>query len=142
MVEYKKRIIDKVIKFRMKVFGAILITGPKGCGKTRSAKEQVKTIIEFQNEDSREMLLSVANEAPSRLLEEERPILFDEWQDAPKIWGTIRKFCDNFPLEKGQFILTGSSSNGVNTPHTGTLRISEIEMMPMSLFETGESNGG
>lgn len=139
--EYKKRIVDKELEFRLKVFGAVLITGPKGCGKTRTATEKVKTVIEFQDEDKRESLLAVANNSPSKLLDEERPILFDEWQDAPKIWGTIRKYCDDNPMEKGQFILTGSSSNGISTPHTGTLRISELEMLPLSLFESGDSNG-
>lgn len=141
MNEYKKRVIDKELEFRLKVFGAVLIKGPKGCGKTRSAQEKAKTVIEFQNEDVRESLLSVAKTMPSKLLENERPILFDEWQDAPKIWGTIRKYCDDNPLEKGQFILTGSSSNVISTPHTGTLRISEMEMLPLSLYETEESNG-
>lgn len=138
---YRKRIVDKELKFRADVFGAILITGPKGCGKTRTAKEFVKTVIEFQNEDRRDMLLAVANTAPSTLLNEERPILFDEWQDAPKMWGAIRKYCDDNPMEKGQFILTGSSSQGIQTPHTGTLRISELEMLPLSLYESEESNG-
>ena len=141
MNEYKVRIIDDEIKFKLRVFGAILISGPKGCGKTRSAKQISKSYVEFQDEDKREMLLSVANTAPSKLLEGETPRLFDEWQDAPKLWGTIRKFCDDNPEKKGQFILTGSSSNGINTPHTGTLRISTVEMLPMSLYETGESNG-
>lgn len=141
MNEYKNRIIDEEIKFRLKVFGAIMIAGPKGCGKTRSAKHTSKSYVEFQDEDKREMLLSVANNAPSKLLEGETPRLFDEWQDAPKLWGTIRKFCDDNPEKKGQFILTGSSSYGINTPHTGTLRISTIDMLPLSLFESGESNG-
>ena len=141
MNEYKKRIIDDEIKFRLKVFGAILICGPKGCGKTRSAKEIAKSVIEFQDEDTREGLLNVANTSPSMLLDGDKPRLFDEWQDAPKLWGAIRKYCDDNPELKGQFILTGSSSNGIHTPHTGTLRISTIEMMPMSLYETEESNG-
>lgn len=141
MINYRKRIIDKEIAFKLRVFGAILITGPKGCGKTESAKHVCKSYIEFQDEDKRPLLLSVANITPSKLLEGETPRLFDEWQDAPKLWGSIRKFCDDNPEKKGQFILTGSSSNGVITPHTGTLRISTIEMLPLSLYESGESNG-
>lgn len=138
---YKPRIVDKELKFRLNIFGAILITGPKGCGKTKTAKQFVKSLVEFQDEEKRASLLSVAETSPSLLFEQERPILFDERQDAPKMWGTIRKYCDDNPFEKGQFILTGSSSNSVKTPHTGTLRISELEMMPMSLYETDESNG-
>jgi len=141
MTAYKNRVFDDILKFRLKVFGAVLISGPKGCGKTRTASEIAKTKIEFQDEEKRDYYLQLANNYPLKLLEGAKPILFDEWQDAPKIWGVIRKYCDDHPEELGNFILTGSSSNNVNTPHTGTLRISELEMIPMSLFETGESNG-
>ena len=77
---------------------------------------------------------------PSKLLIGDKPRLFDEWQDAPKIWGTIRKDIDDTGL-KGQYILTGSSSQKVETAHTGTLRISTLKMYPMSLYESGESTG-
>lgn len=66
--------------------------------------------------------------------------MFDEWQDAPKIWGAIRKYIDDTGLN-GQFILTGSSSKDVDVAHTGTLKIAQLKMYPMSLYETGESNG-
>lgn len=141
MNDYKNRVFDEILKFRLRVFGAVLITGPKGCGKTRTANEISKTKIEFQDEARREYYLNLANNFPSMLLEGQQPILFDEWQDAPKLWGTIRKHCDDNPEKNGMFILTGSSSNNVKTPHTGTLRISELEMLPMSLYETGESTG-
>jgi predicted AAA+ superfamily ATPase len=74
-------------------------------------------------------------------LKNAKPILFDEWQDAPKIWGTIRKDCDDNPEKVGEYYLTGSSSRKVETPHTGTGRITELTMFPMTLWETGESNG-
>ncbi len=141
MEDYKKRVFDDALKFRMRVFGAVLITGPKGCGKTRTGDEIAKTKIEFQDEEKNEYYLSLLNNFPNELLKGEYPILFDEWQDGAKIWGVIRKYCDDHPRDNGMFILTGSSSNNVNTPHTGTLRISELEMMPMSLYETEESNG-
>lgn len=141
MNDYKNRVFDEILKFRLRVFGAVLITGPKGCGKTRTANEISKTKIEFQYEARREYYLNLANNFPSMLLEGQQPILFDEWQDAPKLWGTIRKYCDDNPEKNGMFVLTGSSSNNVKTPHTGTLRISELEMLPMSLYETGESTG-
>ena len=67
--------------------------------------------------------------------------MFDEWQDAPKIWGAIRKNCDDNPDSVGEYMLTGSTSKRIETPHTGTGRISELQMYPMTLFETGESNG-
>ena len=138
--KYIKRIIDKEIDKRIKAFGAIQIVGPKGCGKTRTAKERCKTIIEFEDEDNRKNYLSIADYKPSSLLEFETPILFDEWQDAPSLWGTIRKECDD-NLHFGSYFLTGSSAKIVDTPHSGTGRISTIEMLPMSLYETGDSNG-
>ena len=137
---YKKRIADKQLEYSMEAFGATLIVGPKGCGKTTTAKQKAKSIIEFQDEDERENYLLIANTHPSDLLKGSKPRLFDEWQDAPKIWGAIRKDVDNTG-EVGQYILTGSTSNSVETPHTGTLRISRMKMYPMSLYESGESNG-
>ena len=139
-MEYRKRIADSILKEKMQVFGAVLITGPKGCGKTTTAKQQSASFVEFQDEDRREQYLSVARTMPSKLLEGERPRLFDEWQDAPKIWGAIRKSVDDLQMP-GQYILTGSTSKTVETAHTGTLRISRMDMYPMSMYESGESNG-
>lgn len=140
-MKYIKRIVDKEIDRKIGAFNAINIVGPKGCGKSRTAKERSKTIIEFQDEDNRDTYLEMASMTPSFFLKYEKPILFDEWQDAPKIWGTIRKDCDDNPSNFGAYYLTGSSSRRVNVPHTGTGRISTINMYPMSLYETGESNG-
>ena len=139
-MEYKKRIIDGLLDLKLESFGATLIKGPKGCGKTTSAKQKAKSFIEFQDEEVRDNLLAVAETAPKKLLIGERPRLFDEWQDAPKLWGTIRKDIDDSGLN-GQYILTGSSSRDVKTAHTGTLRISQLQMYPMSLYESEESNG-
>ncbi len=139
-MEYKKRIIDDLLDLKLESFGATLIKGPKGCGKTTSAKQKAKSVVEFQDENVRDNLLAVAETAPKKLLIGERPRLFDEWQDAPKLWGTIRKDVDDTGLN-GQYILTGSSSREVETAHTGTLRISQLQMYPMSLFESEESNG-
>lgn len=138
---YKKRIADELINMKIEVFGALNIVGPKGCGKTETASQRCKTIIAFQDEDKRENLLKVANTQPSNFTKESKPVLFDEWQDAPKIWGTVRTYCDNHPEELGSFYLTGSSAKNVKVPHTGTLRIANLKMLPMSLYETGESNG-
>lgn len=137
---YRERIADRQLRSKLESFGAVLITGPKGCGKTTTAKQIAKSTIEFQDEDRRDALLSVADVQPSKLLEGEKPRLFDEWQDAPKIWGAIRKSIDD-EQKCGLYILTGSTSQNIQTPHTGTLRISRMKMMPMSLFESGESNG-
>lgn len=139
-MDYRKRFADKILERKLNTFGAVLITGPKGCGKTTTTKQKAKSIIEFQDEDKRDAYLAVANNMPSKLLEGERPRLFDEWQDAPKIWGAIRKSVDDIQ-KPGQYILTGSISKEVDVPHTGTLRISRMQMLPMSLFESGESNG-
>ena len=137
---YRNRITDSAMQLKLEAFGAALIVGPKGCGKTTTAKHFAKSYIEFQDEDTRERLLSVAENMPSKLLIGEKPRLFDEWQDAPKIWGAVRKNVDDTGL-KGQYILTGSSSQKVETAHTGTLRISTLRMFPMSLYESGESTG-
>ena len=140
-MEYIRRIIDDEINKRMEAFNAVNIIGPKGCGKTRTAKERCNTVIEFQDEDKREGYLAVAETAPRLLLKNEKPILFDEWQDASKVWGAIRKDCDDNPENVGDYYLTGPSSKKIDTPHTGTGRITEITMFPMTLWETGESNG-
>ena len=139
-MDYIPRIADDLLSLKLEAFGAALILGPKGCGKTTTGKHFSKSFVEFQDEDQRENLLLIANTKPSDLLKGEKPILFDEWQDAPKIWGAIRKDVDDTG-EVGQYILTGSSAANVDTPHTGTLRISRMKMYPMSLFESGESNG-
>ena len=140
-MQYVPRIVDREIDRKKEAFDAISIVGPKGCGKTRTAKERCKTVIEFQDEEKRAGYLSVAETSPRLFLKNEKPILFDEWQDAPKIWGTIRKECDDNPDATGEYYLTGSTSRKVQTPHSGTGRITEITMYPMSLFETGESTG-
>ena len=140
-MQYIERIIDRQIDSRARAFNGINIVGPKGCGKTRTAKERCETIIEFQDEERRDGYISVAETAPSLLLKNPKPILFDEWQDAPKLWGAIRKDSDDHPESVGEYYLTGSTSQKVSTPHTGTGRISELLLYPMTLFETGESNG-
>lgn len=140
IMNYLDRITDKLLMDKMEAFGAVYIVGPKGCGKTTTGKHFAKSVIEFQDEDKRDNYLLIANTHPSDLLKGDKPRLFDEWQDAPKIWGAIRKDIDDSHL-LGQYILTGSSSKTVDTPHTGTLRISKLKMYPLSLYESKESNG-
>ncbi|MBR5421795.1 MAG: ATP-binding protein [Lachnospiraceae bacterium] len=140
-MEYIRRIMDDEIDRKTEAFNAISIIGPKGCGKTRTAKERCKTVIEFQDEEKRDGYLSVSETSPGLFLKKEKPILFDEWQDAPKIWGMIRKDCDDHPEAVGEYYLTGSTSKKIDTHHTGTGRISEVLMYPMTLWETGESTG-
>lgn len=140
MVSYKNRIADSLLDFKLESFGATLIVGPKGCGKTTTAKQKAKSVIELQDEDNRDGYLAVAAAQPSRLLLGDNPRLIDEWQDAPKLWGAVRKSIDD-RQENGLFILTGSTSQKIDTPHTGTMRISRLDMLPMSLYESEESNG-
>ena len=140
-MEYIKRITDQVIDKRNKAFNAINVIGPKGCGKTRTCKERCKSVIEFQDEGKRDGFLQIADTAPDLFFSNEKPILFDEWQDAPKVWGAIRKDCDDNPEDTGSYYLTGSSSKQVKTAHTGTGRISTLTMYPMTLWESGDSDG-
>ena len=141
IMKYIRRLTDAVIDRRLKAFNAIQIAGPKGCGKTRTCKERCKTCIEFQDEERREGWLQIAETAPSLFFGNEKPILFDEWQDAPKIWGAVRKDCDDHPEDTGSYYLTGSSSKKIETPHTGTGRITTVNMMTMTLWESGDSDG-
>ena len=108
-MEYKKRIIDGLLDINMQAFGATWIKGPKGCGKTTSAKQKAKTVVEFQDEEYRDNLLMIGETSPKKLLLGEKPILFDEWQDVPKLWGAIRKDVDDTG-KKGQYILTDRKS--------------------------------
>ncbi len=86
-MEYLRRIADEQLALKLEAFGASWILGPKGCGKTTTAKQKAKSFIEFQDEDERENYLLIANTHPSDLLKGPKPRLFDEWQDAPRIWG-------------------------------------------------------
>ena len=139
-MEYKTRIADELLKDKLDTFGAVLIIGPKGCGKTTTAKQQAKSIIEFQDETRRDQYLITARDAPEMLLIGDKPRLFDEWQDAPKIWGSVRKSVDD-EQKTGLYILTGSTSKNIQVAHTGTMRISSMKMYPLSLYESEESNG-
>lgn len=104
-----------------------LLWALRGCGKTTTAKQKAASVVELQDEDKRDNYLAVAATQPSRLLEGPKPRLFDEWQDAPKLWGAVRKSVDD-EQKNGLYILTGSTSQEVDTPHTGTLRISTLKM--------------
>lgn len=139
-MDYIKRIIDVEIDKKIKAFSAINIVGPKGCGKTKTASQRAKTIIAFQDPEKRENYLYTAKVNPTLFLHNEKPILFDEWQDAPAVWDMVRWEADQSD-ETGEFFLTGSTGKKVKTAHTGTGRISTVEMATMSLLESGESNG-
>lgn len=138
---YINRVYDAQLKEKLDVFGAVHITGPKWCGKTTTAKQFAKSVIEMQDPDNREMYLETAKIKPSNLLVGEYPRLIDEWQIAPALWDAVRVSVDRENRE-GLYILTGSNSiDKSKIMHTGTGRIDTLSMYPMSLFESGESNG-
>jgi predicted AAA+ superfamily ATPase len=138
---YLHRTSDIILKERLEAFGAVLIEGPKWCGKTTTAEQIAKSVIKLQDPDMRNEYLATAASKPSLLLQGETPRLIDEWQDAPVIWDAVRTMVDKRNLP-GQFILTGSNAVDKKTIfHSGTGRISRMKMLPMSLWEYGESNG-
>ena len=138
---YLPRILDETIKKSLSTSGAVLIEGPKWCGKTRTAKEISKSAIYLQDPDYRESYLLAADTKPSLLLQGETPRLIDEWQLAPVLWDAVRHAVDQRG-EMGQFLLTGSAVPADNAmQHTGIGRIARIKMLPMSLYESNESNG-
>ncbi len=139
--EYLPRIADELLKRRLSVSGAVLIEGPKWCGKTRTAKEISKSQLYMQDPDKRVSYLKAADTKPSLLLKGDVPRLLDEWQMAPVLWDAVRYEVDMRGIS-GQFILTGSAvPKDDETFHTGTGRISRLKMRTMSLFESNESNG-
>ncbi len=138
---YWKRICDEELSKRLSVFGAVHIVGPKWCGKTTTAMQFAKSSIEMQDPDRRQSYLETAKIQPSNLLLGENPRLIDEWQIAPNLWDAVRVSVDR-RREPGLYLLTGSNSiDKTNIMHTGTGRIDVLAMYPMSLFESGESNG-
>ena len=142
-MDYVKRIIDKEIKKKLAVMGAVVIKGPKWCGKTTSAKKISKSVIEMQNPEMAENYMELAATKPSLLLEGEKPRLIDEWQIAPTLWNAVRYDVDKTG-RKGQYILTGSATpNDINDKylHSGVGIFSFINMKPFSLYESNESNG-
>ena len=140
-MNYIKRIIDREIREKLSCTGAIYIRGPKWCGKTTSAKQIAKSVLEMQNPDLQENYFELADTKPSLLLEGEKPRLIDEWQLAPKLWNAVRYSVDK-TSEPAQYILTGSATpTEDDTLHSGTGRFAFITMKPMTLFESGDSNG-
>ena len=140
--EYKKRIADELIKKKLKGKGAVLVEGPKWCGKTTTAEELSKSVLYMSKPDNLKQNMMLADINPSLLLTGDVPRLIDEWQIAPKLWDAVRYEVDH-RNEEGQFILTGSAvpANSDAIQHTGTGRFAWVLMRPMSLFESGESNG-
>lgn len=140
-MNYLPRIVDSELDLRLRAVGATVIVGPKWCGKTTTAKQKAKSVLEMQDPDLQEGYLKLADTKPSMLLEGENPRLIDEWQLAPVLWDAVRVSVDR-RKEKGLYLLTGSVVvDEDKIRHTGIGRISRLEMDTMSLFETGESSG-
>jgi len=139
--KYMNRIADRVLETALETSGAVLIEGPKWCGKTRTAEEKAASVLYMQDPDYSDSYLKTADTKPSLLLKGDTPRLIDEWQTAPVLWDAVR-FAVDRRGESGQFILTGSAVPADNAVrHTGTGRISRMFMRPMTLFESLESNG-
>lgn len=139
---YKKRIVDNIIETKLKGKGAVLIEGPKWCGKTTTSSRFAKSTIVMTDPKSEKENLLLAEVNPELLLEGNTPRLIDEWQVAPKLWDAIRFVVDKRNYE-GQFLLTGSSTpvNRDDIDHSGAGRFAWVTMRTMSLYESGDSTG-
>ncbi|MBR6491104.1 MAG: ATP-binding protein [Bacteroidales bacterium] len=151
MEGYKHRIADALLERKLKGNGAVVIEGPKWCGKTTTAEQLAKSVIYMDDPDKITEHITMANIHPRDLLIGDNPRLLDEWQIAPQLWDTIRFEVDH-RKGQGHFILTGSSvpiqededediPENQKIRHSGTGRFGWLRMRPMSLWESGESNG-
>ncbi len=142
MAEYKQRIADRILERKVLGKGAVLIEGPKWCGKTTTAKQLAESVLDLGDSSVLKQSSQMIEISPKSLLEGATPRLIDEWQALPPIWDSIRSEVDKRG-EPSQFILTGSSvlPDADETIHSGTGRFAHVMMRPMSLFESGESTG-
>ena len=142
MKEYRQRIADTLLKDKLEAFGAVLIEGPKWCGKTTTAEQQAKSVLYMAEPSHLNQNKEIARLSPDFLLKGNTPRLIDEWQEAPQLWDAARFEVDHRG-EMGQFIFTGSAvpADSTQITHTGTGRFSWLRMRPMSLYESGESTG-
>ena len=140
--KYRKRIADDILKRKLEGKGAVLIEGPKWCGKTTTAEQFAASVLYMDNPEKKEQNIAMSELSPKRLLKGATPRLIDEWQLAPKLWDAIRFEVDH-RSEFGQFILTGSAvpANTTEITHSGTGRFTWLTMRPMSLYESGDSTG-
>lgn len=142
MSEYKERIFDRLLKWKLEGMGAVLIEGPKWCGKTTTAAQLCRSALYMNDPKTFQRNMQLADSDPQMLLEGDVPRLIDEWQEAPKLWDTVRYEVDRRG-EDGQFVLTGSAvpADMSQVHHTGTGRIVRMAMRTMSLWESGDSTG-
>lgn len=142
MANYKHRIVDSLLERKLLGKGAVLVEGAKWCGKTTTATQVAKSILKLGEPAVFQSSRQLAEINPSLLLQGDNPRLIDEWQIIPSLWDSVRSEVDKRE-NLGQFILTGSAvpPKADNIIHTGTGRIGRLTMRPMSLLESGESNG-
>ena len=139
---YRKRIADDILKRKLEGKGAVLIEGPKWCGKTTTAEQIAASVLYMDDPEKKEQNIAMSELSPKRLLKGAAPRLIDEWQLAPKLWDAIRFEVDHRG-ETGQFVLTGSAvpADTKGITHSGTGRFTWLTMRTMSLFESGDSTG-
>lgn len=138
-VAYRARVVDDELGSRLASIGAVLIEGPKACGKTASAQRVASSTYRL---DVDQAARSAAQLAPELLLDSDPPVLLDEWQVEPGLWGHVRRAVDDRAPAKGLYVLTGSATpNDDAHRHSGAGRIAVIQMRPMTLFESGHSTG-
>ncbi len=142
MSGYRARIADEILKRKLQTTGAVVIEGPKWCGKTTTAEQVAKSVLYVDEPEKKDENIAMSNLNPKLLLKGDSPRLLDEWQIAPKLWDAVR-FAVDHREGVGHFILTGSSTpvNPDEKSHSGTGRFSWLTMRPMSLFESGDSTG-
>ena len=152
-MEYRKRIADQILADKLEASGAVLIEGPKFCGKTTLAKQQAGSVLSMADPDKLSQNLALAKMNITKLLVGDTPRLIDEWQIAPQFWDAVRNEVDRRE-DDGQFILTGSAvppkpkkdkeGNVIQEEqihHTGTGRISRLKLRTMTLWESEDSTG-
>lgn len=138
LTAYRPRIVDAELASRLRATGAVVVEGPKACGKTATARQIAASEVLLDVDENARLAVAVD---PGLILAGETPRLIDEWQTEPRIWNHIRRAVDDRRLP-GQFILTGSAVPPDDvTQHGGAGRITRLRMRPMSLFETGRTNG-
>ena len=142
MKKYRKRITDEILVRKLEGKGAVLVEGPKWCGKTTTAEQIAASILYMDEPEKKEQNITMSELNPKRLLAGAVPRLIDEWQLAPKLWDAIRFEVDHRG-ELGQFVLTGSAvpADTKEITHSGTGRFTWLTMRPMSLYESGDSTG-
>lgn len=136
---YYPRLVEKEIELKLKTSGAVVVAGPKFCGKTTTCMLYQKSFVKLNTKQA----IAMARLNPKAMLKGETPRLIDEWQKAPDIWNQVKDDLD-FNYEFGKFILTGSSTPADKTEvhHSGAGRIAPVMMRPMSLWESRDSKGG